>query len=101
MNEASISELGLTKRSTHQDGMVPAGTLGKMHCRVTTGGWFDGVEISVGGGPGLTMSERSKIWNNRDNLVGKIIKFRFLGVGSKDAPRMPQFLGFRDPEDMS
>ena len=92
-NEATIDELGHTKRSHEKAGMVPAGVLGALRVRdVTTG-----VEFSVGSG--LTSDERAALWARKEDLVGKFITYKYFPVGVKDKPRFPTFKGFRDPID--
>lgn len=118
-NEAKTSELGKTKRSTHQAGKVGKGTLGgfvcitmeqyKYHTPSTLKGLAQKLEdegtlvsshFHIGGGLGLTAALRKELWNKRTTIVGKIVKYKKQLVGEKDAPRSPQFLGFRDPRDM-
>ena len=91
-NPSFTNELGKTKRSSAQSGLVPAGTLGSFHVRdVQTG-----VEFHVGGGPGLTDDIRSRIWQYRDRLGGLIIEYRSMPYGVKEKPRQPQFLRFKE-----
>lgn len=72
-------------------------TLGKFKVRdIKTG-----VEFSVGGGKGLTKELRQQIWGNKKQYSGKIIKYQYQSVGTKDKPRLPQFLGFRDEIDIT
>ena len=98
-NEAETNELGLTKRSSAQDGKVPAGTLGKFVVEeVGKAPWTE--PFRVGTGEGLTQELRLKIWKNRSLFKGRIIKYKYQPHGVKDAPRIPIFLGFRDPRDM-
>ena len=41
--------------------------------------------------------DTAKTWyNNRDLILGKTIKFKYKPYGTKDAPRQPVWLGFRD-----
>lgn len=94
-NELGVDELGYAKRSSSKDGKVPAGTLGKFRVKHKT---FP--DFSIGTGQGLTQELRQEIWNNRDEYLGKIAKFKYQDIGVKDAPRCPIWLGFRDPEDM-
>lgn len=89
-NPLEINELGLTKRSSHREGMVPAGILGAFLVRYEN----NIVKISTG----LTMQERETYWNT--NCIGKIVKFKFQEAGKKDLPRFPVFLGIRHPDDM-
>ena len=71
------------------------GTLGKLLVRdIKTGAEF-------GVGSGFKREERELWWNNPDDLLGKIVKYKFFDVGVKDAPRFPTFIGFRDPADIS
>jgi len=98
-NEATINEIGLTKRSSSKDGKVPAGTLGKFIAR-DVHGLFPGVDLKIGSGRGLTKELRQAIWDDREAYVGKIVKYKYQAIGTKDAPRIPIFLGFRDPKDM-
>jgi len=88
-NEAVMDELGHTKRSSAQAGMIPAGTLGKF---VTASG-----PIPCGV---LTHSQRAEIWNNRDFFLGQWIKVRHFPYGAQEGLRLPRCVGFRDPIDM-
>jgi len=90
-NEATVNELGRTKRSSHQENMVPLETLGAFIVHTP-----DGLEFRVGGGPGLTSEMRQHFWQVRDSLIGRTLKYRFLSVGVVVLPRHPQFLGFRE-----
>jgi DNA ligase-1 len=92
-NEATVSELGRTKRSTHQAGKVGRGDLGALLVR--TG---DGVEFSIG--TGFSDAERAALWRDRDHLLGKIAKFKSFPIGVKEAPRHPVFLGWRHSDDL-
>lgn len=92
-NEATISELGRTKRSSHKAGKSGRGDLGALVCRTATA-----VEFSIGSG--FDDVERAAIWENRDQFLGRLAKFKYFPVGVKDAPRHPVFLGWRSPEDL-
>jgi len=39
---------------------------------------------------------RREIWDNKENYVGKMIEFKGMDVGSKNVPRHPTFLRFRE-----
>ena len=97
-NEAKINELGHTQRSSAKAGKVPAGTLGKFIARDEAR--FPGIDLKIGTGEGLTAALRQKIWNDRTAYMGKIVNYRFQEIGVKDAPRIPIWHGFRDPDDM-
>ena len=94
-NEATTNALGYTERTSHLANQVGMGTLGSLHVRLLSD---PDVEFSVG--TGMTAEDRTWMWNNREQMVGKIIKYRSFPVGVKDKPRHPVFLGFRDPEDL-
>jgi len=96
-NEASLDELGHTKRSTAKAGMVGVNTLGTMFVKDV----HDGREFGIGTGKGLDDSLRKRIWDNKEEYLGKIVRYRYQEVGVKDLPRIPSFQGFRDPIDMS
>lgn len=96
-NEAETDELGHTKRSSAKAGLVPAGTLGTLRVRDV----HDGREFGIGTGKGLNDELKKEIWDNQSKFLGKIVKYQYQEVGTKDNPRIPSFQGFRDPRDMS
>ena len=96
-NEAETDELGHTKRSSAKAGLVPAGTLGTLLVRDIK----DGREFGIGTYKGLKKEDLQEIWDNRDKYLGKIVKYQYQFVGTKDLPRIPSFQGFRDERDMS
>lgn len=94
-NEAGLDERGYTKRSTAQDGRKADELLGCLLARDST----NGSTFSVGSG--FTESQRRHLWENREKLLDKIIKYKcFTATGTKDKPRFPIFLGFRHEDDM-
>jgi DNA ligase-1 len=93
-NEQTRDELGRSKRSTARGGLVEQATLGKLHVRdIVTG-----QDFSIG--TGLNDAQRVAFWRRRDELVGKIVKYKYFPTGTVSAPRFPVFIGFRDPADM-
>lgn len=93
-NEATIDELGHTKRSSHKANMIPDNTLGAFHVKdIHTGQEF---KVSTGMDDAL----RKSIWDNRDSYIGKLVKYKYQPAGQKDLPRFPVFLGFRDERDL-
>jgi DNA ligase-1 len=95
LNTAFTDELGHTKRSSHQAGKAGKGTLGAYMVRNLETGVVHKVS------PTGTLAERQAIWDDADNVIGKILTFKFFPTGGKDKPRFPQFVGFRDTSDMS
>ncbi len=96
-NEATTDELGHTRRSSHAEGKVGKGTLGGLYARALDGG----PEFKVGIFKGATKQDLQAWWHDRDNLVGKIFKAQKLGIGEKDLPRHPRWIGWRDSIDTS
>ena len=93
-NPAAVSEIGLTKRSSHKENKIPTGTMGSFVVRDLT----SEVEFEIG--TGFTAEERAEWWAHRDEVVGRIVKYKHFPTGSKDKPRFPVFLGFRSKEDL-
>ena len=92
-NEATTGELGQTKRSSHQDNMIPCNTLGALV--VSSEKWG---EFKIG--TGFDDDLRQEIWNNKEAVLGKLVKFKYFEAGCKDKPRFPVFLGWRSELDM-
>lgn len=87
-NEATVGELGQTKRSSHKANMVPTGVLGSLQVvDVETG-----VEFNIG--TGFTDEMRESIWKNRDSWMGKLVKYKSFKVGVVKLPRFPVFVEF-------
>jgi DNA ligase-1 len=93
-NEATIDELGHTKRSSHKANLVGTRTLGSLQVRDLK----TGVAFSIG--TGFDDALRQEIWNRRDFYLGKLVKYKSQPTGVKEAPRFPVFLGFRDARDL-
>ena len=84
-NEAQINELGRTKRSSHQAGMVALDTLGALVLRTQ-----DNKTFNVG--TGFDDKLRDELWSIRDTLLGKLCKIKHFPIGAVDVPRLPVFL---------
>lgn len=92
LNEATVSETGRTKRSSHKANKVGRSDLGALIVE-----WRD-VVFNIG--TGFTDAERAELWAKRDELCGRVVKFKYFPVGGYEAPRHPVFAGFRDRRDM-
>lgn len=92
-NEAETNELGRTKRSTARAGLIGKGTLGSFICRTS-----DNIDFNIGSG--FDQQDRINFWENKESLVGKLVKYKHFPIGVKDKPRHPIFLGFRDKIDL-
>ena len=93
-NEATLNETGHHERSTKQDGLLPADTLGALIVRDI----HSGVEFKIG--TGFTAAERQKFWNLMAPIRGALVKYRYFPTGSKEKPRFPSFQGFRHQIDL-
>jgi len=93
-NEATTNALGRTERSSHKENKTGLDSLGGFELRDV----HSGVEFRCG--TGLTQNDRETLWDTREELTGKIIKYKFFPTGSKDKPRHPVFLGFRSKLDL-
>ena len=95
-NAAEQDAFGRTKRGHSQSGMVGRGELGGFVVKHLT----TGVEFRVGYNHLAGGIDRVTLWERRDTLIGKVVKFKHQPSGAKDAPRFPQFIGFREAWDM-
>ena len=93
-NEAMIDELGHTKRSSHQENMVPTGMLGALVLQMEDG-------TTCKAGTGFLESQRIEIWENQDQYLGKLATIKYQNVGIKDKLRFPVFVGWRHSDDLS
>jgi DNA ligase-1 len=44
----------------------------------------------------MTQEQKEEVWKNRSKYIGRLIEYKGMLVGSKDLPRHPVFLRFRD-----
>ena len=95
-NDPEINELGYTQRSSAKDGKIGLPMLGALIVR----GTFNNTVVTFNIGTGFTLSEREQLWKDRAGLVGKIVTYKFFPTGSKEKPRHPVFVSFRDKEDL-
>lgn|SRR5262245_1777678 len=93
-NAATVNALGRTERSSHACNMKPKGRMGALKVKDI----LSGVEFNIG--TGFDMRDREYFWCKRDNVVGKIVKYKSFLIGVKDSPRFPVYLGGREKWDM-
>ena len=91
-NEAKVNELGRTSRSSSKKGLTAVDEIGTMRVKDI----HTGQEFSIGVFRGLPKSEKERLWLTKDDLIGKIVKYKYFDIGVKDLPRHPTYLGFRD-----
>jgi DNA ligase-1 len=94
-NEQTINELGDKVRGSSKAGKVPGGTLGAIILHTDWG------EVRLGAGKGLTRDLRDLLWSQREQNLGRFVTFKYMPYGTKYKPRLPGWVGFRDPIDMS
>lgn len=88
-NDASISNIGLTERSSHKDNLIPSQLLGSIIVKDLV----TGVDFSIG--TGFTQGQRKLYWETRNELIGKKLSYKYQSHGTKDKPRCPVFLRWR------
>lgn len=104
-NEAYTNMVGLTERATLKENKVPKGIVGSFLCStlkdivVNEEKIKKGTRIIVSAGK-LTKEEKEYLFKNKNEVVGKVIKFKYFPKGVKDTFRFPTFQSFRDKEDM-
>jgi DNA ligase-1 len=96
LNPAEKDNFGRTKRSLSQAGLVGRGELGGFVVRHLE----TDVEFRVGYNHVVGGIDRVTLWERRETLVGRLVKFRHQPSGAKEAPRFPKFIGFREAWDL-
>ena len=91
-NEATTSELGRTKRSSHKANKIPKGRLGALVLKYG--------DTTFNCGTGFNDAERENIWAERERYLGQFAKIKYFAHGIKDVPKLSSFLGIRDVRDM-
>jgi DNA ligase-1 len=87
-NEQTTDHLGQSKRSKHSDNLVECEMLGSIVCE------WQGQILHIGSG--FTKAQRIFYWNNKLEMIGKIVTFKYQPHGMKDLPRCPIFKSVRD-----
>ncbi len=95
-NEAERDAFGRTKRSLSKAGMVGRGELGGFLVSPVD----SNVVFRLGYNHVLGGIDRVTLWEQRESLVGKLVKFKHQPSGAKDAPRFPKFVGWREAWDL-
>ncbi len=93
-NELEQDELGYAKRSSRQVDLIAEEKLGSwnvMDCNKESP-FYNGI-FNIG--TGFDNDQRLEFWLKRNEMVNRIIKYKYQLSGSKNKPRLPIFLGFR------
>jgi DNA ligase-1 len=91
-NPAEEDAFGNTKRSSHKENLVPAGTLGALILEMP-----NGIQFKIG--TGFDDAEKQNIWDRKAKYKGKLVKYRYQELGPNGKPRFPSFIGFRHELD--
>jgi ATP-dependent DNA ligase len=89
VGEHTISPLGYSERDTRKDSLMYVDEVGSLVVSNDKGEVF-------GVGSGFTKQQRIELWAKRDELIGKVITYRYFETDSYDKPRFPTFKSFRD-----
>lgn len=92
-NEKELDAFGMSKRSSKKDGKISNGMLGAFLV-------INDKNQKFKIGTGMDHSERRRFWDEREQLIGKYVKYKYFEIGSRDAPRFPTFMGIRSLDDM-
>lgn len=93
-NEPKRNALGQLERSSHKAGKVALEKMGALHVRdLKTGITFDI-------GTGFTEEQRIRFWCAPNDVLGKVVRYKYQPTGIKERPRFPVFLGIRDGMDL-
>lgn len=102
LNEAKENLLGNMERSSHIQGKVAKEEIGKFFCKLVKNihdPWSGrliakkGSHCTIATG-NMSKAEKIKLYQERENLKGMMIKFRTFPKGSKDKPRFATFQNF-------
>ena len=91
-NELESDNFGYAKRSSSKEGKIDTENLGYFTLEVLNGD-FKGKRVQVGSG--FSADQRREFWLNKEQLLNKVVTFKYQAQGSKDAPRFPIFKAFR------
>ena len=91
-NKATKDAFGRTKRSSHKENKTGLNTLGALTVE------FEDNTFNIG--TGFDDVTRQTIWDERELIIGQLVKFKYQAAGRKNAPRFPSFVGFRNKEDI-
>lgn len=88
-NEKFKDAMGHSKRSSHKENKIPKGTLGAFILKSDL--WDE--TFNCGNMKGVTNEMRKNMWDNRDELIGKTVTFKYQPHGTIEKPRLPTLKG--------
>ena len=89
-NPLEEDELGRAKRSSHKDNKTPANTAGAVVLN------WNGIVFNVGFGPGFTDVIKQTMWDQREELKGKLYKFSYQALSKDGIPRFGKLMNRLD-----
>lgn len=95
LNEPTVNELGYMKRSNHKDNKMASGQVGRIFGKDLT----TGEEIVISPGR-MTQPERVHYFENPNELIGNIAKYKTFDYGRVAASRFCTFQGLRHKDDL-
>jgi DNA ligase-1 len=107
-NEALTNELGHTYRTSHQANKVGNNMVGSLQGKLlknvldplTKKLLFEAGQLITISPGSLDHNQRKYYYENPNEIIGKISKFKFFPKGMKDKPRFPNHVSFREKEDL-
>lgn len=94
-NAPERDALGQSKRSSHTANLKPAGRVGTILGRDL----ISGEQLNISPGR-MTHDMRQFYFENPNQLIGAVVKYKSFDYGSLDAPRFTTYQAHRDLEDM-
>ena len=94
LNEEQRDNFGRIQRSSAKGNKVKSWTLGVLVARAHNGKIF---KI----GTGFTSQQRQDLWASRNDLIGKLVKYRSAGKSKDNVPKCAVFIGIRHHDDMT
>ena len=108
-NVAKTNTLGRTERSSAKAGMVRNEQVGSIQGTMLAD-FYDpitkrllfakGLSITVGSGE-MSVAEAAHFWQNPDEILRHVVKFKHMTHGVKNLPRFPTYVSHRLLQDMS
>lgn len=92
-NKLEVDALGYAKRSSSKENLSETDLAGSFLVL------FNGLEIDVAPGS-FNHEQRYEMLQNKNEYIGKHLKFRYFTHGIKDKPRFPRALGIRSLMDV-
>lgn len=90
-NEQETDERGYSKRSHKKEGMVATNTLGALVVKWKNSHTLPTSVVEFKIGSGYTDTQRKQLWEQRSELIGKPVTFKYQELSKYGVPRFPVF----------